>query len=284
MAHFRGHRSAFGSPGCEPRWTDADKDGVGTAFSQRRRVWFTIRRGILTEVYYPTVDRPQLRDLEFLFSDGNGLFLEEKRDLEYADRAPAAVSGISDQELMTESGRFSLTKEIIVEPTRPVFCCMRTEGRYSSFRNLKTYLLCAPHLEGEGQHNNAFVIEVSGRESAGRGKAQSLARHRSVLRLSAALLRLCRTERRLYRSGAAPQNGVRVRRGQRRKCRPDRRTRISREQASSRSASRSAKRFPMLFRRFSRALGLPLQGAPPGFHPAMESAANGRKPLARSQR
>ena len=25
MAHFRGQRSAFGTPGCEPRWTDADK-------------------------------------------------------------------------------------------------------------------------------------------------------------------------------------------------------------------------------------------------------------------
>ena len=47
------------------------------------RVWFTIGQGVLTEVYYPTIDRPQMRDLEFLFSDGNGLFLEEKRDLDY---------------------------------------------------------------------------------------------------------------------------------------------------------------------------------------------------------
>jgi glucoamylase len=55
------------------------------------RIWFTIGRGILTEIYYPTVDRPQLRDLEFLFSDGNGLFLEEKQDLDYQ------VEGISNQ-------------------------------------------------------------------------------------------------------------------------------------------------------------------------------------------
>jgi len=59
------------------------KDGVGTAHSMGGRVWFTIGQGILTEVYYPTIDRPQMRDLEFLFSDGNGLFLEEKRDLDY---------------------------------------------------------------------------------------------------------------------------------------------------------------------------------------------------------
>jgi hypothetical protein len=69
MAQFRGRQSAFGSPGCEPRWTDADKDGIGTAFSGASPIWFTIRKGIVTEVYYPTVDRPQLRDLQFLFAD-----------------------------------------------------------------------------------------------------------------------------------------------------------------------------------------------------------------------
>src|SRR5215469_6770629 len=82
MAHFRGRRRAFGAPGCEPSWTDADKDGIGATYPSGSRIWFTIQSGILTEVYYPTVDRPQLRDMEFLFADGDGLFLEEKRDLE----------------------------------------------------------------------------------------------------------------------------------------------------------------------------------------------------------
>jgi hypothetical protein len=94
MARFRGQRSAFGAPGREPNWTDGDKDGIGAAFCVGSRVWFTIRRGIITEVYYPTVDRPQVRDLEFLFANGNGFFLEEKRDLAYAVErlAPSASS------------------------------------------------------------------------------------------------------------------------------------------------------------------------------------------------
>src|SRR6185437_16504512 len=32
----------------------------------------------------------------------------------------------------------------------------------SSHEGLKTYLLCAPHLEGAGSANNALVVEVSG--------------------------------------------------------------------------------------------------------------------------
>ncbi|MGB7169858.1 MAG: hypothetical protein WBD32_12700, partial [Acidobacteriaceae bacterium] len=51
MAQFRGNRNAFGAPGYEPHWTGAAKDGVGTAYSMGGRVWFTIGRGILTEIY-----------------------------------------------------------------------------------------------------------------------------------------------------------------------------------------------------------------------------------------
>jgi glucoamylase len=164
MAHFRGNKSAFGAPGDEPRWTHADKDGVGTARSTGGRVWFTIWRGILTEVYYPTVDRPQMRDLEFLFSDGNGVFLEEKLDLDYTIERLIPSQGYRISRHDSE-GRFSFSKELIVEPTRPcVLQHTKIEGNDDFLRSLKTYVLCAPHLEVGGEGNNAFVIEASGRE------------------------------------------------------------------------------------------------------------------------
>ena len=59
---LRGTRAAFGHPGIEPRWTHGDKDGVGTAYSADSRIWFTLWKGCVTEVYYPTIDRPQIRD------------------------------------------------------------------------------------------------------------------------------------------------------------------------------------------------------------------------------
>jgi len=164
MAHFRGQRSAFGAPGCEPRWTDADEDGIGTAYSTGGRVWFTIRRGILTEVYYPTVDRPQLRDMQFLFTDGNGLFLEEKQDIQSKVRRLEPSQGYQVTSHDPKCG-LSFTKEIIVEPSRPcVLLHTKIDSDSALLESFKTYLLCAPHLEGEGAGNNAFVIEVSGRE------------------------------------------------------------------------------------------------------------------------
>ncbi len=164
MAHYRGNKSAFGAPGDPPRWTRADKDGVGTAYSTGGRVWFTIGRGILTEMYYPTVDRPQVRDLQFLFSDGDGLFLEEERDLDYQIERILPSQGYRISRHASDR-RFSLTKEVIVDPARPcVLMHTKIEGDGDFLRNLRTYVLCAPHLEGMGEGNNAFVVEVAGRQ------------------------------------------------------------------------------------------------------------------------
>lgn len=68
--------SAFGAPGMPPRWTSSTKDGVGTAYSVSSCVWFTLSHGILNEIYYPTIDRPQIRDMQFLISGGESLFNE----------------------------------------------------------------------------------------------------------------------------------------------------------------------------------------------------------------
>ena len=54
---------------------------MGTAYAASSRIWFTLWNGIITEVYYPTVDHPQIRDLQFLITDGKTFFHEEKRDL-----------------------------------------------------------------------------------------------------------------------------------------------------------------------------------------------------------
>ena len=75
------HGMVFGAPGIAPRWTSSAKDGVVTSACPQSRVWATVSHGILNEVYYPTVDRPQIRDLQFLITDGESFLHEEKRDL-----------------------------------------------------------------------------------------------------------------------------------------------------------------------------------------------------------
>jgi len=66
-------------PVAAPTWSSSEKDAVGTShFSSR--VWFTVGHGILNEIYWPRVDRPQVRDLGFIVADDNGFWSEVKRD------------------------------------------------------------------------------------------------------------------------------------------------------------------------------------------------------------
>src|SRR5258708_33259800 len=80
--------SAFGAPGIEPRWTRSAKEGIGTAYHTGCRVWFTLSHGIINELYYPNVDCPNTRDLQFLITDGQTFCHEERRYLGYPNPNP----------------------------------------------------------------------------------------------------------------------------------------------------------------------------------------------------
>jgi len=86
---------AFGAPGTEPRWTSSLKDAVGTAYAASSRIWFTCSHGILNEVYHPTIDRAQVRDMGFLVTDGE-TFVHEAVSYTHLDvykRQHQAIAG-----------------------------------------------------------------------------------------------------------------------------------------------------------------------------------------------
>src|SRR5258706_15258635 len=63
-------RVAPGPPGHAAYWLSAAKNGFGTANSVASRVWFTLNAGVLTEVYYPTLDVPNVQMLQLVIVDG----------------------------------------------------------------------------------------------------------------------------------------------------------------------------------------------------------------------
>ncbi len=164
MGTSLGGGEAFGRPGIPPRWTHGAKDGVGTAYASSSRLWFTIWNGIVTEVYYPTVDRPQLRDLQYLVTDGASFFHEEKRHLRRrTERLSSHVLGyrITNAD---PHGSYFLVKEVIADPHLPCLLMHTTvSGDDSLLERLRLYVLCAPHLGGGGWGNNGFVLESAGR-------------------------------------------------------------------------------------------------------------------------
>src|SRR5438309_11558583 len=103
---------AFGAPGVDPRWTSSEKDAVSTAYAASSRVWFTISHGTLNEIYYPTIDLPQTRVMELLFSDSDTTIHEEKsyltEDLDYIVSSAPAVSVTCSE----PKGRYTVCREL----------------------------------------------------------------------------------------------------------------------------------------------------------------------------
>lgn len=156
--------NAPGHPGISPTWSSSSKDGVGCAYATSSRVWFTLAQGIVTEIYYPTIDRPQLRDAQFLITDGATFFHEEKRDLAgEVERIEAESLGyhvISDD----PKGRYRLVKEVISDPHS---ACVLVHARLIPAAGwegkLRAFFLLAPHLEVGGWNNSATKMQLSGR-------------------------------------------------------------------------------------------------------------------------
>lgn len=154
---------AFGAPGLEPRWTSSVKDAVGTAYSASSRIWFTCSHGILNEIYHPTIDKAQVRDMEFLITDGETFAHEEKRDLlstfEYIHPEALGMRYVNRD----PEGRYSLTKEIICDPHHSVvLISVKLDGHEELLPRLKVYALLAPHLDDGGMGNTVRALDVAG--------------------------------------------------------------------------------------------------------------------------
>ena len=163
MVKFLKQNQAFGAPGIEPRWTQSNKSGIGTAYSVSSQIWFTLWNGTITEVYYPTIDRPQIRDLQYLITDGKSFFHEEKRHLK--SKTEQLWNQGLGYRITNEDpdGRYAIIKEVITDPHMSCFLQhTQLTGNPEYLSGLKLYALCAPHLEVGGWGNNAHIIEVAG--------------------------------------------------------------------------------------------------------------------------
>ena len=118
MANMPIDTQAPGKPGEPARWAASGKDGVGTGVSTASSVWFTLRHGCLTEIFYPFVDTACTRDLQLLVSDGHDFFSAASSDtyskIEYlAAGVPAfRITNTCKQ------GRYRTVSDVLADPRR----------------------------------------------------------------------------------------------------------------------------------------------------------------------
>jgi glucoamylase len=145
---------APGAPGAQAQWTDAGKDAVGTANTIESKVWFTLHGGVMTEVYYPTVDVANTRALELVVVSGTRV------ETESADTTHRVE--LLDEQALTfrqtnaaKSGLYTITKTYTVDPERhTVLIEVGFESR--ARLPLALYVYYDPSLNNSGMHDSAW--------------------------------------------------------------------------------------------------------------------------------
>jgi glucoamylase len=130
---------------------------VGAALGSSR-LWFTLAEGIVTEVYYPRIDIPQIKDLGFIVADDKGFWVELRRLDAYEVALPAP--GVPAVEVVHRHPRFTFTLQVCPSQRRDVLLLRcRLEGE----EGLRPYALLAPRLGGDADNNQAWVGDYNGR-------------------------------------------------------------------------------------------------------------------------
>lgn len=158
--------AAPGGPGLGSSWAPAEKSLLGTSASNTSRVYFTGYRGILTEIFYPTLDNPNNVDLQFLVGDAAKTFVdEEKAQAAYTATQPDKRSMRWNASTSNSGHNWQISKIIFVDPTRNALIQRTTfsalNGKNVSDFNL--YLLHNPSINDAGSNDTATTQSAGGR-------------------------------------------------------------------------------------------------------------------------
>ena len=135
-----------GGPGDQSYFDLARKDCVGTARNTTSKVWFTVADGVLSDVYWPTVDATNVHTLQYLVSDGSTFTDLQPRDMTY--QVVPDPTGMSCTVVATSAAHhYTLTTTYITDPSRDTVL-MRT--RFNGPAADQLYVRLDPLAGGTG--------------------------------------------------------------------------------------------------------------------------------------
>jgi glucan 1,4-alpha-glucosidase len=91
---------------------------LGTARNTSSKVWFTVANGVLSDVYFPTVDNTNVETLQFIVTDGLTFTDLQGRDMTYTVAASDTRSLVCRVTSTAKSGRYQITTDYLTDPSR----------------------------------------------------------------------------------------------------------------------------------------------------------------------
>jgi len=144
------------------RWSPGGKEAVGTAFGARSRVWFTMARGVVTECFYPSVDRANLRRLAIIVVDDGVVYVDGEGDAR-AQMTPRAPWEPALATTALGTSGLTLVKRVLCDPERSVVLQhTRLDGPPAIAARARCFVLIEPHLDNDGDGNDVWLGEYKG--------------------------------------------------------------------------------------------------------------------------
>jgi glucoamylase len=148
--------AATDGPGVAAAWTTGNKLALGTSADTTSKVWFTVAKGVTTEVFYPRLDLPNMQDMQYIITDGS-TFVDLERDA-----TTHAVSTPDEKSLeftitntdKRATPKYSITNTYITDPSRNTLL-IRTRFQSLDGGAYQLYLLENASMGGGGAQNNA---------------------------------------------------------------------------------------------------------------------------------
>jgi glucoamylase len=149
-ASAAGAQAADG-PGAASYFDLARKDCLGTAQNSGSKVWFTLANGVLSDVYYPTIDNTNANTLQYLVSDGSTFTDLQTRDMTYTVRLLDHQALDCEVTANARNGKYRIVTDYLTDPNQnTVVMRVHFEPLIGQLANYQLYVRYDPTINGNG--------------------------------------------------------------------------------------------------------------------------------------
>jgi glucoamylase len=146
---------APGGPGALSHFDLARKDCLGTARNTTSKVWFTVAGGVLSDVYYPTVDNTNVETLQYVVTDGSTFTDLQTRDMTSTVQAMDSSGMACEVTSTPASGKYQIVTDYVADPhanalLMKVAFTVDKSLKKTGNGDLRLYLRFDPTVNGNG--------------------------------------------------------------------------------------------------------------------------------------
>src|SRR6266852_5177772 len=167
-----------GAPGALSHFDLSRKDCLGTARNRTSTVWFTLANGVLSDVYYPTIDNTNVETLQFIVTDGATFTDLQTRDTTYTVRVLDENRRALDCRVTTaaKSGKYRIVSDYLTDPDQNTLVIrVRFEPLVGDVEDYHVYVRYDPTINGNGGGGSGNAGGDSGTVDSSTGRLLPIA-------------------------------------------------------------------------------------------------------------